>query len=203
MGVAFFPVVACSGQASIDGVALRADEVESGWSMASRLARVQSQRAFGLGLYLRDDWRATFDNGTRRITLSGPTFTLSMGLTPNVTGFSSGTYANGHTGSALSDVVPVEGVRLSSPGWSSSSAGIGADGSSVGPSTWRSGSIVAEVAVSYADAWTAMRTLRRGTWDVVSEDLWLGRIRVTGTSVEPQGRLAGVVQLSVQGVSVP
>lgn len=206
MGVAFFPVSVSRGTFGITGDLLIPDEQESGWSMVARMMRGASQRY--ATPTTRDQYRASFSNATRRVTISGPSafgisafggsdFATKTGIAVPQSGGVS------YTGSPLASVVVAESLSLSSPGWSSVSQGIGADGSSVGPSRWQTASLTAEVAFSYADAFAAIRTLRAGTWDVVSDDLWLGRIRVTGTELLPQGRLPGVVQVSVQGVAVP
>jgi hypothetical protein len=59
------------------------------------------------------------------------------------------------------------------------------------------------MSVIYADAFQVLKTLRIGVWDVVNEGIWLGRIRVTGSSLEPQGRLPGIVEARINGVAVP
>lgn len=206
MGTAFFPVSVSRGTFGVTGDLLTPDDQESGWSMVARMMRAASQQY--ATLTARDRYRATFDNATRRVTISGPVafaisafggsdFATKTGIAVPQSGGVS------YTGSALASVVVAESLSLTSPGWSSVAQGIGADGSSVGPSRWQTTSVTAEVAFSYADAFAAIRTLRAGTWDVVSDDLWVGRLRVTGTELLPQGRLPGVVQVSVQGVAVP
>lgn len=206
MGVAFFPVSVSRGTFAFQGEALIPDEQESGWSMVARMMRRESQRY--ATLTARDQYRASFDSATRRVTISGPVafaisaaggsdFAAKTGIAVPQSGGVS------YTGSALASVVVAESLSVTSPGWSSVSQGIAADGASVGPSRWQTATLTAEVAFSYADAFSGIRTLRGGTWDVVSDDLWLARLRVTGTELRPQGRLPGVVQVFVQGVAVP
>lgn len=205
MSAAFFPVLPCFEGFQVDGVFLTGDEVESGWSIASRMMRVLSQRYFGQGPSFRDDFRASFDGVTKQLTIAGRVpFTYAVGAVPALlTGLTSGTGLTSYTGVARPDVVVVEGARLTGPGWSSTSAGVSADGASVGPSRWQTSGITAEVAIGYADAFTAIRTLRGGVWDLVSNDQWLGRLRVTGASLAPQGRLPGVVQVTINATAVP
>jgi hypothetical protein len=59
------------------------------------------------------------------------------------------------------------------------------------------------VAFDFADAFANVRTLRSGIWDVVAEGVWLGRMRVTGSVMQPQGRLPGIVEVVLNGVATP
>jgi hypothetical protein len=38
---------------------------------------------------------------------------------------------------------------------------------------------------------------------VVAEGVWLGRMRVTGSVMQPQGRLPGIVEVVLNGVATP
>jgi hypothetical protein len=92
---------------------------------------------------------------------------------------------------------------MAPPGWSTGGGKPVSDGSGVSSPRWQTGSVSLALAVHYADAFTTLKTIRAGVWDVVNEGIWLGRIRVTGANLEPQGRLPGIVEARINGVAVP
>ena len=118
----------------------------------------------------------TFDEATKQLTMSGPSvfaMLLTLGA-DTLTGIpATCSGASSYTGSALSTP------------------------------RWTAGAVSLAMSVTYADAFQVLKTLRTGVWDVVNEGIWLGRIRVTGSSLEPQGRLPGIVEARINGVAVP
>ena len=92
---------------------------------------------------------------------------------------------------------------MAPPGWSTMGGKPVAAGPAVSAPRWQTGAVSVAMAVNYADAFTTLKTIRNGVWDVVNEGIWLGRIRVTGASLEPQGRLPGIVEARINGVAVP
>ena len=174
-----------------------ADERESGWSLMARVAQASQQRD--------STFRLTFDEATKRLTVSaGSTFPMYLTGAESLTGFATvNTGASTYTGAALSTVLTVDGVRMAPPGWSTGGGKAVSDGSGVSSPRWQTGSVSIALSVNYADAFTTLKTIRAGVWDVVNEGIWLGRIRVTGASLEPQGRLPGIVEARINGVAVP
>ena len=191
---ATFEVFALSG----GGGVTRADERDSAWSLTARVAQSLSQQSSAFAL--------AFDEATKQLTLSGPSvfnMLLSLGA-DTLTGFAAtSTGAASYTGSALSSVITVDGLRMAPPGWSTTTGKPSADGSAVSTPRWTTGAVSLAMSVTYADAFQALKTLRAGVWDVVNEGIWLGRMRVTGSSLEPQGRLPGIVEARINGVAVP
>lgn len=191
---ATFEVFALSGFGGVT----RADERESAWSLTSRVTQglSQSNAAFALA----------FDEATKQLTMSGPSvfamlLTLGADTLTGLPATCSG--ASSYTGSALSSVVTVDGLRMSPPGWSTTAGKPASDGSAVSAPRWTAGAVSLAMSVTYADAFQVLKTLRTGVWDVVNEGIWLGRIRVTSSSLEPQGRLPGIVEARINGVAVP
>ena len=191
---AFVEVFALSGF----GTAPLSDERESAWSLMARVAQSMSQ--------VDDAFALTFDEAAKQLTFSGPSsFAMLMQLgADTLTGFAAvNSGASSYTGAALSSVVTVDGLRMAPPGWSTTGGKPSADGSMSSTPKWTTGAVSVAMAVTYADAFATMKTLRSGVWDVVNEGIWLGRMRVTGSSLEPQGRLPGIVEARINGVAVP
>lgn len=174
------------------------DERESAWSLMARVAQASQQRDPSFAL--------AFNESAKVLTISaGSTFAMYPNAAAGtLTGFPTvNTGASSYTGSALSSVIVVDGLRMAPPGWSTTGGKTVADGSGVSSPRWQTGTVSLAMAVNYADAFTALKTIRNGVWDVVNEGVWLGRIRVTGASLEPQGRLPGIVEARINGVAVP
>jgi len=200
---ALFPVI--ETRATFETFALsgfggvtRADERESAWSLTARVTQALSQANASFGL--------AFNEATKQLTMSGPSIfnmllTLGADTLTGLPATCSG--ASSYTGSALSSVVTVDGLRMAPPGWSTTAGKPSADGSMVSTPRWTAGSVSLAMSVIYADAFQVLKTLRIGVWDVVNEGIWLGRIRVTGSSLEPQGRLPGIVEARINGVAIP
>jgi hypothetical protein len=92
---------------------------------------------------------------------------------------------------------------MAPPGWSTGKGGVSADATAVAPLRWQAASLSVAVAFEFVDAFAQVRTLRSGIWDVVAEGVWLGRMRVTGSVMQPQGRLPGIVEVVLNGVATP
>lgn len=174
------------------------DERDSAWSIMARAAQSAQQRD--------PSFQLSFDESAKTLTVeAGSVF--AMYPTTNVgalTGFPTiNSGSSSYTGAALSSVLVVDGLRMAPPGWSMAGGRPVADGSGVNAPRWQTGTVSLAMAVNYADAFTTLKTIRNGVWDVVSDGIWLGRIRVTGASLEPQGRLPGIVEARINGVAVP
>lgn len=194
---ALFPVIETRGRVELYTFT-DSDERESAWSLMARVAQAAQQRDPSFAL--------AFNESTKRLTLSaGSVFAMYQTLgADTLTGFSSAnTGASSYTGAVLSSVLTVEGLRMAPPGWSTSGGKTVADGSGVSAPRWQTGAVSVAMAVDYASAFATLKTIRAGVWDVVNEGIWLGRIRVTGASLEPQGRLPGIVEARINGVAVP
>lgn len=194
---ALFPVSQIEGRVELFNF-VDTDERESAWSLMARVTQSVQQRDASFSL--------SFDEGTKQLTISGGSVfamypTTAAGV---LTGFPNiNTGASSYTGAALSSVLVVDGLRMAPPGWSTMGGKTVADGSGVNAPRWQTGTVSLAMAVDYADAFTTLKAIRNGVWDVVNEGIWLGRIRVTGASLEPQGRLPGIVEARINGVAVP
>ena len=198
---ALFPVVETDAQVAVttaSAVGIVADERESAWSLMARVAQTVDAQDPTFAL--------TFSETTKRLTLSrGSVYQMTQSATAStLTGFGNvNTGASSYTGGVLSTVLVVEGLRMAPPGWSTEKGAVASDGSAVSTPRWTTGTVSLAMAVNYADAFNALKTIRNGVWDVVTDGVWLGRFRVTGASLEPQGRLPGIVEARVTGVAVP
>lgn len=198
---ALFPVVETDAQVAVttaSSVGIVADERESAWSLMARVAQAIDAQDPTFAL--------TFAEATKRLTLSrGSVYQMTQSAAAStLTGFGNvNTGASSYTGGVLSTVLVVEGLRMAPPGWSTEKGAVAADASAVSTPRWTTGTVSLAMAVNYADAFNALKTIRNGVWDVVSDGVWLGRFRVTGASLEPQGRLPGIVEARVTGVAVP
>ena len=194
---ALFPVQETRGRVELYTFT-DSDERESGWSLMARVAQAAQQREPSFAL--------TFNEATKRLTISaGLVFAMYPSLgADTLTGFPSlNSGASSYTGAALSSVLTVHGLRMAPPGWSSTGGKPVSDGAGVSSPRWQTGAVSLAMSVDYADAFATLKTIRTGAWDVVNEGIWLGRIRVTGASLEPQGRLPGIVEARISGVAVP
>lgn len=194
---ALFPVSQIEGRVELFSF-VDTDERESAWSLMARVTQSVQQRDASFEL--------SFDESTKRLIISAGSV-FAMYPTSNagaLTGFPTiNSGASSYTGAALASVLVVEGLRMAPPGWSTMGGKPVADGSGVNAPRWQTGTVSLAMAVNYADAFTTLKTIRNGVWDVVNEGIWLGRIRVTGASLEPQGRLPGIVEARINGVAVP
>lgn len=199
MVAAFFPASPITGAAIVESTAVLCDERESAWSIMARAVQAATQRT-------RDPSFALSVDGAGALTVSrSSAFTLSLGpVLAALTGLpSSASGASSYTGSAVPGVIVPEGLRMAPPGWSTGRGGVSSDGSLAAPLRWQAASLSVAVAFEFADAFTQVRTLRSGIWDVVAEGVWLGRMRVTGSVMQPQGRLPGIVEVVLNGVATP
>jgi hypothetical protein len=198
MVAAFFPASPITGSASLESTPVLGDERESAWSIMARAVQAATQRT-------RDTSFALSVDGTGALTVSrSSNFTLSVSSdVATLTGLSSGSGASSYTGSAVPAVIVPQGLRMAPPGWSTGKGGVSSDGARVAPLRWQAASLSVTVAFEFADAFASVRTLRSGIWDVVAEGVWLGRMRVTGSVMQPQGRLPGIVELVLNGVATP
>ena len=175
-----------------------ADERESAWSLMARAAQTLSQVDPSINL--------RFQAGQKHLRISGDDF-FSMFMydgADTLTGFDSvNINARSYTGDTLSDVIVVDGLRMTPPGWSTTGGKTSANGTAVNRPRWVTGSVSVAIELDYAAAFNVVKTLRKGVWDVVNEDIWLGRIRVTGAVTEPQGRKADLIEVRITGAAVP
>jgi hypothetical protein len=199
MVTAFFPASPIIGSASLQSTGVDGDERESAWSIMARAVQAATQR-------LRDNSFALSVDGTGALTVSRSS-NFSMTLTSDVatlTGLpGSASGASSYTGSVVPAVIVPQGLRMAPPGWSTGKGGVSADATAVAPLRWQAASLSVAVAFDFADAFAQVRTLRSGIWDVVAEGVWLGRMRVTGSVMQPQGRLPGIVEVVLNGVATP
>jgi hypothetical protein len=198
MVAAFFPVAPLTGAANVQFTMAVADERESAWSIMSRAVQAATQRT-------RDDSFALSVDLAGALTVSRSSV-FALGLSADVeslTGLTSGVMASSYTGVTVPGVIVPQGLRMAPPGWSTGNGGVSPDGARVGPLRWQAASLSVAVAFDFADAFASVRTLRSGIWDVVSEGVWLGRMRVTGAVMQPQGRLPGIVEVIINGVATP
>lgn len=194
---ALFPVVDSTAMVYV-GITTDADERESAWSLMARATQTAQQKD--------DTYALTFNETTKQLRIeAGSVFSMTCDAEASgLTGFATvNTGAFYYVGAALSSVVVVEGLRMSPPGWSTTGGKVSSTGGYVNPPRWQTGSVSLAMAVNYADAFNVLKTIRSGVWDVVSDGVWLGRIRVTGASLEPQGRLPGIVEARINGVATP
>jgi hypothetical protein len=199
MVAAFFPASPLTGSATVESTTVRGDERESAWSIMARAVQAATQQT-------RDTSFALSVDGTGALTLSrSSVFSFAVdGDVAALTGLAaSGSGASSYTGSAVPGVIVPQGLRMAPPGWSTGNGGVSGDGSRVAPLRWQAAALSVAVAFDFADAFAQVRTLRSGIWDVVSEGVWLGRMRVTGSTMQPQGRLPGIVEVVINGVATP
>lgn len=201
---ALFPVIETAGfvNTTLGAPATQAttfaDERESAWSLMARVAQTLSQVDPSINL--------RFQAGQKHLRISGDNvFSMFMYEGADaLTGFdASNINASSYTGDTLSNVIVADGLRMAPPGWSTTGGKTSADGTAVNRPRWTTGSITVTLEFDYAAAFNALKTLRKGVWDVVNEGIWLGRIRVSGASLEPQGRLPGIVEARITGAAVP
>jgi hypothetical protein len=199
MVAAFFPASPITGSASLQSIPVLGDERESAWSIMARAVQAATQQT-------RDTSFALSVDGTGALTVSrSSVFTLALAAdVASLTGLpSSASGSSSYTGSVVPAVIVPQGLRMAPPGWSTGKGGVSSDATAVAPLRWQAASLSVAVAFEFADAFASVRTLRSGIWDVVSEGVWLGRMRVTGSVMQPQGRLPGIVEVVLNGVATP
>lgn len=199
----FFPVV----QAGPDAVSItsqataRPDTTESAWSIMQRLAIAAT-------MIDAETYTLTVNESTKVLTLAGSAaFALTVGTSAAYTGFATGGAATSHTSSAITEAVALDlglgGLVVPNLPLSFGAGRPAADASSVAGGLFRRGAVTVSCQISYVNAFDIAKTLRSGTWDIVSEGLWLARLRVTSARIVPQGRGQGKVQMDVGGQAVP
>lgn len=195
----FFPVV----QAGPDAVSItsqataRPDTTESAWSIMQRLAIAAT-------MIDNQTYTLTVNEATKVLTLAGTAaFALTIGTSAAYTGFSTAGAATSHTSSAISGARALDlgqgGLVVPTMPLSFGAGKPASDASSVAGGLYRRGSLTVSCQISYVNAFDIAKTLRSGTWDVVSEGLWLARLRVTSARIVPQGRGQGKVQMDIGG----
>jgi hypothetical protein len=198
MVAALFPVTPIIGAANIQFTMTPSDERESAWSIMARAVQAATQRT-------RDPSFSLSVDGTGALTVSRSSV-FTLGLSSDVaalTGLAGGAFASSYTGSTVPSAIVPQGLRMAPPGWSTGKGGVSSNAACAAPVRWQASSVSVSVAFDFADAFANIKNLRSGIWDVVAEGVWLGRMRVTGSSMKPQGRLPGIVEAVIEGVATP